>query len=119
MRTCVFGIAIPTMTAAVRGLRGNELFVRLVELDPELVLPYLLDRRGRSQDAILGLVQVQVVGGQADGSIRAGNPTDISRGLLLAAQGFVLSASTMLGEGVGRDDLDAELATLLTRSLLP
>ncbi|WP_372729322.1 TetR/AcrR family transcriptional regulator [Nocardioides sp.] len=110
---------IGDLVATVRNLRDNELFGRILELDPELLLPYLLDRRGRSQDAILGLVQAQVAAGQADGSIRAGNPVVIARGLLLAAQGFVLSSSTMLGDGVDRHDLDAELATLMTRSLLP
>src|SRR5690349_21210083 len=35
---------------AVAVLRDNELFVRIVELDPELILPYLLARRGRSQE---------------------------------------------------------------------
>src|SRR3954454_22410966 len=43
------------ITGTVRQLRENELFVRIVELDPELLLPYLLARRGRSQDAILEL----------------------------------------------------------------
>src|SRR5690348_14606931 len=41
---------------AVTVLRDNELFVRIVELDPELILPYLLARRGRSQELILGLL---------------------------------------------------------------
>ena len=39
------------IVGTVRQLRDNELFVRIVELDPELILPYLLSRRGRSQDA--------------------------------------------------------------------
>ena len=47
------------IVGTVRALRDNELFVRIVELDPELLLPYLLSRRGRSQDAILGLIEPQ------------------------------------------------------------
>ncbi len=35
--------------ATVRAIRANPLFTRIVELDPELLLPYLLDRPGRSQ----------------------------------------------------------------------
>ena len=38
-------------------LRGNELFRKIVDVDPELLLPYLLDRRGRTQDAILELAR--------------------------------------------------------------
>ena len=30
-------------------ITGVQLFVRIVELDPELILPYLFSRRGRSQ----------------------------------------------------------------------
>src|SRR3982750_1357029 len=43
------------IVGTVQRLRDNELFLRIVELDPELLLPYLLSRRGRSQDAILEL----------------------------------------------------------------
>src|SRR5699024_4469514 len=35
---------------AVAALRDNDLFRRIIDVDPELLLPYLLDRRGRSQD---------------------------------------------------------------------
>src|SRR5919112_891648 len=47
---------------------------RIVELDPELLLPYLLSRRGRSQQAILDLVTEQLRLGQASGEVRAGDP---------------------------------------------
>ena len=50
----------------VRALRENELFVRIVELDPELLLPYLLSRRGRSQQAILDLLVDAAARGPGD-----------------------------------------------------
>src|ERR1700712_5588251 len=47
------------VVATVRGLRANDLVKRIVDVDPEVLLPYLLDRRGRSQphvaDATAGL----------------------------------------------------------------
>ena len=107
------------IVGTVRMLRENELFLRIVELDPELLLPYLLARRGRSQDAILALVVAQLETGQRDGSVRAGNPVAIARALVLATHGYVLSAHTMLGDGVTEHDLDDELTTLLSRSLAP
>ena len=58
------------LVATVRALRDNELFVRIVELDPELLLPYLLARRGRSQEAIAAVLAEVVAAGQADGSVR-------------------------------------------------
>ncbi len=105
--------------ATVRALRENELFLRIVELDPELLLPYLLNRRGRSQDLILGLIEDAISVGQADGSIRAGNPTVMARTLVLAAHGFVLSGHTMVDDDVSEDDLYAEARVVLSRVLAP
>lgn len=110
---------VEAVVTTVRLLRENELFVRIVELDPELVLPYLLARRGRSQDLILEVLVDAVSRGQAAGEIRAGNPVAISRGLLLAAHGFVLSVHTMVDEEVSEADLEAELALLVARTLAP
>jgi hypothetical protein len=107
------------IVGTVRQLRRNELFVRIVELDPELILPYLFSRRGRSQELILQLTTEAITDGQRDGSIRAGNPVAMARALLLAAHGFVLSAHTMVDDAVGQEELDAELATLVTRTLAP
>jgi AcrR family transcriptional regulator len=107
------------ITGTVRALRENELFVRIVELDPELLLPYLLSRRGRSQDAILELTVEAVRAGQAAGSMRRGNPVAIARALLLTAHGFVLSAHTMVDDQVDESDLDEELTLLLSRALAP
>ena len=110
---------VADIVGTVRALRENELFLRIVELDPELLLPYLLSRRGRSQDAILAITATLIEGGQADGTIRAGNPVAIARALLLAAHGYVLSAHTMVDDEVSLDDLDGELRRALTRGLLP
>lgn len=107
------------IVGTVRVLRDNELFVRIIELDPELILPYVFSRRGRSQDLILAITADAITAAQAAGEARDGNPVAIARGLLLAAHGFVLSAHTMVDDEVGADDLDAELSLLLTRVLRP
>lgn len=107
------------ITGTVRALRDNELFVRIVELDPELLLPYLLSRRGRSQQAILDLAEGEIRAGQATGHIRAGNPAAMARALVLAAHGFVLSAHTMVDDHADEAELDAELARLITGGLTP
>lgn len=104
---------------AVTVLRDNELFVRIVELDPELILPYLLARRGRSQELILSLLSAVIASGQTAGTVRAGNPAAIARGVVLAAHGFVLSAHTMADDTVSPDELDDELRTLVIRTLTP
>jgi AcrR family transcriptional regulator len=110
---------VGTALRAVRTLRENELFVRIVELDPELLLPYLLSRRGRSQQAILDLVADQLRTGQAIGEVRNADPDVLARALLLATHGFVLSAHTMVDDLASEDALDAELAEILTRGIRP
>ena len=107
------------IVGTVRQLRENELFVRIVELDPELILPYLFTRRGRSQELILALTAEAIADGQQAGEIRRGNAVAIARALLLAAHGFVLSAHTMVDDAVTEADLDAELREILTRAVRP
>ena len=101
----------------VHALREDELFTRIVELDPELLLPYLLSRRGRSQDAVLDGITGGIREGQAAGEIRSGRPVVMARALVLALHGFVISAHTMVDDEVSEEDLDAELRALVGRVL--
>jgi AcrR family transcriptional regulator len=103
----------------VRALRDNELFVRIVELDPELLLPYLLHRRGRSQDMVLDLLEDAIRAGQRTGTVRDGKPAVIARSLVLAAHGFVLSGHTMVDDEVGEEDLYTEARLVIARMLAP
>ncbi len=104
---------------AVAALRDNELFVRIVELDPELILPYLLSRRGRSQQLIIDLLAENIHAGQAAGTVRDGEPAVLARTIVLAAHGFVLSAHTMVDDAVDGAALDEQLVGLVTRALAP
>jgi AcrR family transcriptional regulator len=117
------------VTATVRHLRRNELFAKILEVDPELLLPYLLDRRGRTQETILGLLETVIAEGQSDGTVRTGAPRLLARSLVLATHGFALSTQTMTGDGsaaAGSDadgpteeQLDDELRELVERYLRP
>jgi AcrR family transcriptional regulator len=107
------------VASTVAALRENELFHKIVHVDPELLLPYLLDRRGRTQDALLALLEAGISEGQQDGSVRAGDPTMLARSVLLAAYGFALSAPTMAGDGLDVGTFDAELRKLVERYLRP
>ena len=103
--------------AMARGLRANDLFQRILDVDPELLLPYLLERRGRSQAAILDVLVAEIRAGQSAGEVRAGSPDVLARTILLAAHGVALSAHTMTDDGVDVADLEAELATFIGRGL--
>jgi AcrR family transcriptional regulator len=118
-RATVADRLVAIVVATASALRDNELFVRIVELDPELLLPYLLTRRGRSQQAIAELTAARIEEGQAEGSIRAGEPVTMARALLLAVHGFVLSLHTMVDDDVTEEALDAELAHLVRRAVTP
>ena len=112
------GIAAAALST-IRALRDNELFVRIVELDPDLLLPYLISRRGRSQEALVEIMAAEIESGQATGAIRTGDPVLMARSLTLAGHGFALSAQTMTDGKVGFAELDAEYARLITRTLEP
>lgn len=106
-------------SGAVAALRENELFRRIVDIDPEQLLPYLIDRRGRSQDAILDGLTARIAESQESGQVRAGDPTLIARSLLLAAHGFAISGHTMADGTITQADLDAELTRLVRSYLTP
>ncbi len=103
----------------VQRLRANDLFMRIVELDPELILPYLFSRRGRAQEAVLARIAATIRQGQRVGAFRPGDAGILARTILLAAQGFVLSAQTMVDDDVSLPQLDTELGHLVERVLAP
>ncbi|BCJ70774.1 hypothetical protein CS0771_03180 [Catellatospora sp. IY07-71] len=105
-------------TAAAARLRAHPLLRKILEVDPEILLPYMLDRRGGGQEEMLGFLQQTIAAGQAEGSVRAGDPALLARAVLLTAQSFVLSAPTVT-DGHPLADLDGELTVLLDRYLAP
>ena len=106
-----------------RAIRDDELFAKIVDVDPELLLPYVLDRRGRSQELVLTLLEPMIRQGQRRKEIRKGDPMMLARTLLLAAQGFTLSVQTMTDpraeQGLAEDDFEDELGLLVQRYLAP
>ena len=111
------GIAA-AVAATASGLRDNELFAQIVRLDPELLLPYLLQRRGRTQDALLTVLSAAIEDGQSDGSVRQGPSVLLARSVLLTAYGFALSAPTMV-DGLSAELVDGQLGELVDRYLAP
>ncbi|MBG0818056.1 TetR/AcrR family transcriptional regulator [Planomonospora sp. ID82291] len=87
---------VTAAVGAVRALRGHPLWRKIVEVDPELLLPYLLDRRGSSHDAMLALIESAITRGRTAGTVRPGDARAQARAVLLTAQSFLLSGATML-----------------------
>jgi AcrR family transcriptional regulator len=112
------GSFVAAVARVVRDLRQHPVFRRIVELDPEVLLPYLVDRRGTSQDRMLALTARLLDHAHGDGSIRRADPNLLARSVLLAAYGFVLSAHTMT-DTVSLDALDEEFTRMLDAYLAP
>ncbi|HEX2895292.1 MAG TPA: TetR/AcrR family transcriptional regulator [Marmoricola sp.] len=110
---------VRSIVGTVQAVRANPLFDRIIELDPERLLPYLLERPGRSQALVLTALLDQVRAGQASGDIRPGDPELLARSIVLACHGFALSARTMTRPGVSVAALDAELGALVDGYLRP
>ncbi|MBT2365982.1 TetR/AcrR family transcriptional regulator [Streptomyces sp. ISL-10] len=110
------------LVAGVAEFRAHPLFHKILDVDPELLLPYVLDRRGASQDALLGLITTALAEGHEDGSVRRVHTDLQARSLLLVVQSFALSLRTMTDEGdphLSDTAFLGELRTLLERTLTP
>lgn len=77
---------------AAREIPNNPVFRRVAEVDPELLLPYVVERLGTTQRAAAGLLRKWIVEGQRDGSIRRGDPKVLAHSVLLTAQSFIFAA---------------------------
>ena len=96
----------------------DPLIERILELDAELLVPYLVQRLGSSQRAILDTVADLIAAGQQEGSIRSGDPHRIAFSTFLVVQSFVISARIAEAEH-GREAVLDELQLILERSLDP
>lgn len=110
------------LVAGVLAFRDHPLLRKILDVDPELLLPYLFDRRGASQDALLEFIRDGLRAGHQDGSVRRVDVVRQSRSLLLVVQSFALSLQTMtdasdpeLADAAFHD----ELRHILERTLTP
>jgi AcrR family transcriptional regulator len=71
-------LIVDGLVAGVEAFRAHPLFRKIIDVDPELLLPYVLDRRGASQEALLGLLADSLKEGHADRPPRDGRPAPCS-----------------------------------------
>lgn len=84
--------AVEALATGAERWAANPLFLRIVEMDPEVLMPYFTDRLGGSQRAVQDRMRRYIEEGQGDGSIRVGDPAPMAATLELAIRGIVLSA---------------------------
>ena len=109
--------AVAAMVEVVRRLPEAQLFRRVVDVDPELLLPYLTDRLGSTQRLAVGQVRRMLADGVADGSIRRADLDTLAVTAVLAATPFVVSAR-LLDDDARAAALD-ELGRMLDCWLAP
>ncbi|MBS1868485.1 MAG: TetR/AcrR family transcriptional regulator [Actinobacteria bacterium] len=109
------------VSAAVVGvdrLTRHPLFLRIVDVDPELLLPYLTTRRGAFQRAAVEVFEARLADGVREGSIAVDDPAAAARTIELSLRGFAFQALAPGAERERAQEL-AELGRLLDRYLAP
>ncbi|ADG78569.1 Transcriptional regulator, TetR family OS=Tsukamurella paurometabola (strain ATCC 8368 / DSM/ CCUG 35730 / CIP 100753 / JCM 10117 / KCTC 9821 / NBRC 16120/ NCIMB 702349 / NCTC 13040) OX=521096 GN=Tpau_1957 PE=4 SV=1 [Tsukamurella paurometabola] len=107
-----------TVVHLTSSARSHPLLRRIIELDPEFLIPYLLHRQGRTSANQLDTLEAAVRAGQNDGSIRSGDPRELASVVLQAAWSSALSGPVFAGAD-GGDLLDSQLFDLVERYLRP
>ncbi|MFI5715899.1 TetR/AcrR family transcriptional regulator [Nocardia sp. NPDC051750] len=109
------------ITGVVTGaaqVRSNPLFGKIFRTDTDLMLTYVFGRLGRNQRVLLELFVTGIEDGQADGSVRPGDPGQLAAMVLLIAQSAVQSAATV-AELLDEPAMDTELRYALDAYLAP
>jgi AcrR family transcriptional regulator len=109
--------AVAAMVEVVRRLPEAQLFQRVVDVDPELLLPYLTDRLGTTQRIAIAHMRRLLAEGHQDGSVRRGHLDTMAMALVLMVTPFVVSARLL--DDVGRGPLLAELERVVDGALRP
>jgi AcrR family transcriptional regulator len=101
---------------AVRRSREHPMLRKIIELDPDFLLPYLFERRGGTTVEQLAITEAALRAGLDDGSIRPGAVSARASAVLTMAWSFALSGPVVADDV---DALDAELRMILERYLSP
>ena len=104
-------------------IRAHPLHRAIVESDPELLVPYVFQRLGRTPAHMLSILEEGMRSGHDDGSVRVLDPVLQARTVLLLAWSFVVTAPAVVGSRTGAGPeltaLDAQLADALDQYLAP
>src|SRR5947209_9128018 len=106
-----------TTTALVPLMHEEPLFQRVLDVDPELLLPYLTDRFGTTQRIAVAHVRRMLADGQQDGSVRRGDLDAMATALVLIVTPFVVSVRLL--HEVGSSEVLTELEQLIDGALKP
>lgn len=101
-----------------RAMLDHPLVGRIVDTEPELLATYTFHRLGSSHRAALELVEPAIAEGQADGSIRDGDPAVLAHLVMVTVQNTVTS-HRLFADVLDGPGLVTELSALLDGYLRP
>ncbi|HSP39482.1 MAG TPA: TetR/AcrR family transcriptional regulator [Frankiaceae bacterium] len=90
---------VESAALSVERLSEHPMMRRVLELDPELLLPFVTDRFGSGQRLALEHVRGQLRAGMDEGSIRPLDVGPAARLILLTAQSVIFSTRIVESEG--------------------
>lgn len=93
--------AVAETVGVVAALLDHTLLQRVLDTDPQSLLPVLIERHGSGQRLLLAHLTTRLAAGMAardgDGSIRDGDPALLALTVLAMSQQFVIGIRPMLG----------------------
>jgi AcrR family transcriptional regulator len=107
--------AVRTAVHGAELLAAHPLFLRLLDVDPELLLPYITERVGAFQALVIDGLAARLSEAMQEGSVRRADPRRLAAAMELAMRGYVLSAHADAPEDerAHREDLRAMLDAFL------
>jgi AcrR family transcriptional regulator len=108
---------VDTVLDVVKAFHEDQLMRQVLEAEPEILVPYLVNRFGSTQQIAVTLLAHRLDAGYRDGSIRKGSIAVQAHAIVLTAQAFVVSAAASGPVPVPR--LLAELDEMLDAYLAP
>lgn len=109
---------VQRVVAVAEHLRNDDVVMSVLHDAPEFAMVYISERLGSSQMILIDALSDAIRLAQADGSVRAGNPHEMSAMCLLITQSTIQSAQ-MVEKLLDRDALNVELARSLNGYLQP
>ncbi|MGN6188713.1 MAG: TetR/AcrR family transcriptional regulator [Conexibacter sp.] len=109
---------VEASVAGVDRLTRHPLFLRIVDVDPELLLPYITTRRGAFQRAAVDVFAQRLADGVREGSIAVDEPDAAARTIELALRGFAFQTLAP-GAAAEREQELEQLRRMLDAYLAP
>lgn len=88
--------AVAVVAHMTRGIAQHPLVVRVLQVDPESMVPLMVGRFGQTQRSSVQILAPLLSAGMTsrggDGSIRDADPAVLAQGIVIAAQAYVFAA---------------------------